>query len=179
MDLYPDLLSTKDGKPYYRCKTKSGSLLFCSDVQLQIAASCESLFVDGTFSTCPAPYYQVLYLNGRCDENVFPLATALLPNKLQATYQEIFEAFNDLCDADFVFIHGDCEKSMNNAVQNIWPSAQLRLCRFHVLDAIRRHANSLGLRSIINRRPDFKKYYARIRQVFFLVKSSQVFAYWL
>ena len=56
---YSDLTTTKDGKPYYRGKTKSGSELFCSDVQLQIAASCESLFIDGTFGTCPFPFYQV------------------------------------------------------------------------------------------------------------------------
>ena len=169
---YPDLTTTKDGQPYYRGKTKSGSELFCSKTQLQIAGSCESIFIDGTFGTCPFPFYQVVYINGRCGENVYPLATALLPNKLQDTYKEVFELFLAVCqenghDLDAIYVHCDCEMAIINAVRAVFPSTQLRLCRFHVVDAIRRHANSLGLRGVINRRPDFKRFYNRVRQIFF------------
>ena len=103
---------------------------------------------------------------------MYPLCTALLPNKLQETYKEVFEMFLAVCqdngyDLDAAYVHSDCENAIINSVRAVFPSTQLRLCRFHVVDAIRRHANSLGLRGVINRRPDFKRYYTRVRQIFF------------
>ena len=143
-----------------------------SDTQLEIASSCTSLFVDGTFSICPHPFFQVLFVTGKVGINKFPIATALLPNKLEATYKETFFLIKDICaknnnDLDVLYVHSDCEQGLINAIKAAFPDAQIRLCRFHIVDAIRRHANSNGLRPIINRRSDFKKFYARVRQIFF------------
>ena len=48
---------------------------------------------------------------------------------------------------DFVFVHSDCEPGLINAVKAVLPNIQPRLCPFHIVDAIRRNANSLGLSS--------------------------------
>ena len=172
IEAYPDLTSTKDGKPFYRGKTDSGSELFMSDVQMDIAAESESIFIDGTFSICPQPFFQVVFISGKVGENVYPIATALCPNKLETTYHELLEKLKTTCEEngrqlDFVYAHSDCEMAIINAVRKVFPSVQIRLCRFHIIDAIRRYCNSKGLRGIINRRADFKRFYTRIRQVFF------------
>ena len=62
-----------------------------SDIQMEIAATVDSIFLDGTFSISPKPFYQVVFITGKVEDNVFPIATALLPNKLEATYREVLE----------------------------------------------------------------------------------------
>ena len=79
---YTDLVTTKRGKPFYRGKSKeTGGELFMSDIQIDIAAAADSIFIDGTFSIVPAPFYQVLFIVAKVGENTYPIATALLPNK--------------------------------------------------------------------------------------------------
>ena len=170
--LYSDLTKTKDGKPFYRGKTKSCAELFMTDVQIQIAAEADTIFIDGTFSTCPAPFFQIVYITAKVGENTYPVATALLPNKLEETYKDVVELFCAVCEehgmpVDFVFVHSDCEPGLINGVKAVLPNIQPRLCRFHIVDAIRRKANSLGLRPLINRSSDMKIFYGRLQQIFF------------
>ena len=70
-------------------------------------------------------------------------------------------------DLDFDFVHCDCEQGFITSVKTVFPNALIKLCRFHIVDAIRRHADSQGLRPLINRSSDFKKFYHRVRQIFF------------
>ena len=170
--LYSDLTTTKNNKPFYRGKTKGGSELFMSDAQLGIADSADSIFVDGTFSICPQPFYQVLFINAKFGENVYQLATALLPNKLETTYREVLELLRDVVaengkSLDPLYAHSDCEMAIINAIKFVFPNTQIRLCRFHIVDASRRYANSIGARPLINRHQDFKTFYHRSRQIMF------------
>ena len=58
---------------------------------------------------------------------------------------------------DFVYVHNDCEQAIINSVKYVFPNAEIKLCRFYIVDAIRRHANSQGLRRIIKDRSDFRQ----------------------
>ena len=87
-------------------------------------------------------------------------------------YIELLEKFTNVCEEagksiDFIFVHHDCEQAIINAVKKVFPNACSRLCRFHVIDSIRRHADRLGLRKLLKTRPDLRRFYARIRQIFF------------
>ena len=145
-----------------------------SPTQVEIASQCDSLFIDGTFSITPEPFFQVLFINGKNsdNDNVFPIATALMPNKLETSYRDVLEKIQDICqehgyELEFVYAHCDCEYAIINAIRVVFPCVQVRLCRFHVVDAIRRQADGRGLRRVINSHSDFKKLYTRSRQVFF------------
>ena len=143
-----------------------------TDVQIQIAATADTIFSDGTFSTCPAPFFQIVYISAKVEENTYPVATALLPNKLEGTYKDVVELFCAVCEeygmpVDFIYFHSDCEPGLINGVKAVLPNVQPRLCRFHIVDAIRRNANSLGLRPLINRRSNMKNFYGRLQQIFF------------
>ena len=172
IESYPDLTNTADGKPFYRGKTKSAAELFMSDIQMDIAASSQTIFMDGTFAICPFPFYQVVFFSAKVGDNVYPIATALLPNKLEATYKDVLQLIKDVFTEnnkvfDPVYVHSDCEFAILNAVKAIFPNAQNRLCRFHVNDAIRRNGDSYALRPLIKTKKPLKDFYRRITQIFF------------
>ena len=72
---YADLTTTKNGKPFYRGKTASGSEVFMTDDQIEIAGQTDTIFVDGTFWICPHPFFQVFIISAKVGQNVFPMAT--------------------------------------------------------------------------------------------------------
>ena len=172
INAYPDVTVTKDKKDFYRGKTDEGAEVFMSDVQIDIATNCTSVFLDGTFSIAPKPFYQVVFIHGKVGNNKYPIATALLPNKLEKTYREVLEKIRDLCaeqgkPLDPTYFHSDCEMAIINAIRAVFPRATPRLCRFHITDGIRRNGNTGGLRPIINKNHSFKQFYKRVQQIFF------------
>lgn len=83
---YDDMTKTDRGHAFYRGKTPSAVELFMSEAQIDIAASSDSLFLDGTFAICPEPFYQVVFLRCKVGENRYTVGTAFLPNKRETTY---------------------------------------------------------------------------------------------
>jgi hypothetical protein len=91
---YDDLSKTETGKTFWNGKTKTLSEVFMSPTQIEIAFAGESLFIDGTFSMCPFPFYQVLFLRTRVGSNRYIICTCLLPNKQEQTYHDVFAKIN-------------------------------------------------------------------------------------
>ena len=132
-----------NGGDFYRGTTATKSCVFMSDTQISMAEKSVSLFLDGTFSTCPAPFKQILILRGKIDNSFHTLAYALLPDKKESSYFDVLKAIRDLCRSkgkplNFKYCHSDCERAILNAVTKIFPNVDLRVCHFHVADAIRR-----------------------------------------
>ena len=169
---YTGLTTTERGHPFYRGKCNSGAEIFFSDAQMEIGCEADTLFIDGTFSICPEPFYQIVFMRAKVGTDRYTIATALLPNKQEKTYTEMLKCIAKTYEEngktfDFVFVHCDCEQGLINAIQSVIISAEVKLCRFHVVDAIRRHGNSHGLRQAMKQFPDFKRFYGRVRQIFF------------
>ena len=144
-----------------------------SDVGMEMAKDATDLFMDGTFATCPRPFYQKCYLRGKIGDQVFTLGYALLPNKLQQTYEDVLQFIADLCaDAgmplDPIEVHTDGERGIINAAQKVFPRAKIQVCFFHVVDAIRKKFDKLGLRPLIDQNEDFRQFYQRVKNIFFL-----------
>ena len=72
---------------------------------------------------------------------------------------------------NFVYVHCDCEQAIINAVRAIFPDAEIKLCRFHIVDAVRRNFNSIGLRTLMKHLGDLRRFYARVGQIFFFPPS--------
>ena len=66
---------------------------------------------------------------------------------------------------DFLFCHSDCERAILNAVTQSFPNVDIRVCHFHVADAIRRHCSSLGLTRLIRSNKNFQAFYERCRNI--------------
>ena len=151
-----------------------------SESQIEAALLSDTLFIDGTFSIAPEPFFQVVFLRGKVGENRFTFATALLPNKQEQTYVDMLMKVVETCAEvdtegheleerrlNFEYAHSDCELGIVNAEKRVFPTCKPKSCRFHVVDAIRRFADNCGLRKVIKQRSDFKRFYGRIRQIFF------------
>ena len=68
-----------------------------SDVQVDILSNATSINIDCTFGIVPKPHNQVAFVNARIGENVYCVATALLPNKDGKTYLELLQKIRDVC----------------------------------------------------------------------------------
>ena len=175
-ELYPDLLVTKRGKKFYRGRTESGSEVLMSDTGTEIGSQMTAVKIDCTFGITSEPFYQTLYMLGEVGDNNFHVATAFMPNKLEETYIDVFAKIKSVCEEngrsmDMVYVHCDCEQALMNAIKAEFPNAQIRLCRFHVVDAIRRNVNTGGLRPLVNRNDNFKQFYYRERETFYFPPS--------
>ena len=144
-----------------------------SDTQIEAAAQCNCLSLDGTFSTCPSPFFQNFILIGELDGKTYELAWVLMPNKLQATYKDVLLKFVEICQSagkqlDFNFVITDGERGLINAAREVFDTAKLLICHFHVSDSQRRFVTDNGLKPLIRIHEDIKKFYYRSKKIFFL-----------
>ena len=92
--------------------------------------------MDGTFELCPQIFYQIYTIHALNNNQVFPCVFALLPNKNEGTYNQIFrEVRNDVTrqrnePSDFLI---DFERAAVNAVTNQMPQLQVLKVNFNLV----------------------------------------------
>ncbi|CAF2972812.1 unnamed protein product [Rotaria sp. Silwood2] len=65
-------------------------LLFSTSEQLKMLFAAETIFMDGTFSTCPSMFDQVYTIHAIKYDQSFPCIFGLLPNRQKSTYHFMF-----------------------------------------------------------------------------------------
>ncbi len=73
-------------------------VIFATDDNLKLLAEAESVFVDGTFHTCPEVFYQIFTVYAFKSGQQFPLAYCLLPGKSREAYQRTFTMLKEKAD---------------------------------------------------------------------------------
>ena len=74
------------GNPFLRHLDNDWSIaIFATTENVRILQECEKIYIDGTFKTCPQPYYQFVTVHGKYLGEVFTLAMCLMTGKLSAT----------------------------------------------------------------------------------------------
>ena len=76
-------------------------LVFCARTELAVLHQSAYIVCDSTFEMCPNTAYQLYTLHGFCGGEAAPLVWALLPNKTQSTYKEMFKSVHDAMLAAF------------------------------------------------------------------------------
>lgn len=76
-------------------------------------------------------------IHGLENGHYVPLVFCLLPNKQASTYATAFSCVKDECSKlDISFnpetVYADFEKAVHSAVRQVFPSAVLKGCRFHL-----------------------------------------------
>ena len=66
-------------------------LLFSTDQNMRTLARCKTLNVDGTFSSIPKGFYQLLSIFGTIYGRSYPLVYCILSDKSSESYQRLFE----------------------------------------------------------------------------------------
>ena len=170
IESYGDLAKDLNGGPFYRGTTPSNAVLLMTTGGEEIAHRADSIFVDGTWKTCPKPYSMLFVMRAKVGETVHTIAYALMPDKKEKTYKEVLQKMQEICVAankplDFAFAHSDCERAIINAIKSVFPDTDIRLCHFHVADSVRRKVGSLGLKALLKTSQDFRTFYGRIQNI--------------
>lgn len=125
-------------------------VIFTTKLNLQTLCSADTLLMDGTFKSCPKPFYQLYTILAYINTFYMPLVFALLPDKTQATYETLLHYLLQQCDGTGLKcepqqILTDFERAAMNAVQANFTQSRLVGCRFHLGQTWWRRIQSLGL----------------------------------
>jgi len=122
--------------------------VFCAQAQLKVFHDSEFIVCDGTFEMCPDTAYQLYTMHGSHHGEHMPLVWALLPNKSNATYVEMFSAVRDALTSSFgdVGQHTflvDFETAAIKAINAIFCESNVKGCSFHSMQAVFRKVQGL------------------------------------
>jgi len=133
-------------------------LVFCAKTELAAMYRSKYLICDGTFEMSPDSSYQLYTMHGYIREEGMALLWAILPNKTQATYVELFtavrqaliESFGDIGEKRTFLT--DFELAAINAVREVFPepATVVKGCSFHFRQAILRRVGTEGLKTAYN-----------------------------
>ena len=124
-------------------------LLFCSDSELRHLYNSDYIICDGTFQMAPDTSYQLYTLHGYVNGEALALAWALLPNKSQQSYVEMFTALADAFARNFgdvgrhTFLT-DFESAAVNAIRPTFADSVVKGCTFHFRQAITRKVQAVS-----------------------------------
>ncbi|CAF1223506.1 unnamed protein product [Rotaria sordida] len=112
----------------------------------------DHLFFDGTFKSCPNPFYQLYSVHSVNGELSTPKLYTLLPDKKGPTYISIFNIILNLCHMNNIclnpkFVTIDFEQAAINAIKLIFPNATIKGCNFHFNKCIYTKLQDLGFQS--------------------------------
>lgn len=145
----------------FLCEFNEGGqrmLIFCSSESQTLLEETREFFIDGTFQSCPRPFYQLLTIHGdfgSTEKTVHtkPLIYVLMPDKKQQTYIALFELLKiKLPNLKIDRLHCDFEIALCNAVTETFPTVSVKGCFYHWTRNMWRKAKQLGHKSKHERR---------------------------
>ena len=80
----------EDGRRVLMPITDNDTLVFANDDNLRHLSPAGTIFLDGTFKSCPPQYAQLYSIHGLLDGHVVPLVYVLLANKTRTMYFNMF-----------------------------------------------------------------------------------------
>ncbi|KAL4112342.1 hypothetical protein QTP88_016151 [Uroleucon formosanum] len=146
--------TTNDNEQFIFVNNSVSSIIgFSTERNLNVLCDVTDIYMDGTFNVCPKFFTQLFTIHGLKDDVYIPLVFFLLPDKQKITYELAFKYLVDHCS-----LHGmtlapvqvfiDFEIAIHMAVESVWPTSQIRGCRFHLAQSWWRKIQNLGLSAI-------------------------------
>ena len=120
-------------------------IIFATNGNIKLLCEAETIYVDGTFQTCPSLFYQVFTIHAFKNGKQFPLIYALLPDKTQAMYIRAFELVKQRATSlhisvDPEIVLADFELAIKQAVELCFPTTDFGGCYFHFSQALMRNS---------------------------------------
>lgn len=144
-------LKTKQGEDFLLINDKQKNIvIFSCYTNILLLKEVDTLYMDGTFKYSARFFTQLFTIHGLKNGHYIPLIFCLLPSKTTEIYAYTFQLIVDKCSTLGVqllpqYITTDFEKSIINAIHEIWPLTQIIGCRFHLTQAWYRQIQKLGL----------------------------------
>ena len=141
---------TSDGEHFVLPSDNNDMIIFTTQANLAFLSQCKTLYVDGTFKTCPTLYAQLYSIQGLYAGYVIPLVYVLLPDKTSTTYYVMIGRIRDAVAKQKLILNpeviiSDFESGLLEAVRLQFPNAQHLGCHFHYGQALWRKFQELGL----------------------------------
>lgn len=148
--LKENIKSNQDEKFLLINDYENNILVFSTITNLKFLSQVDTILVDGTFKSCPKLFTQFFTIHGLSNGNYIPLVFFLLIDKSIETYKKAFLHLNSECiknNINFLpkMLFADFEKAIHSAVLFVWPSVELKGCRFHLGQSWWRKIQTLGL----------------------------------
>lgn len=146
-----DFKTTVDGRVFLQADSGQDDkiLVFATDAALERLCASQTVYMDGTFYTCPRLFHQLFTFHVEAYGKMFPLMFAFLPDKSQATYQRLFQIVKERAQAHGLEfspsrIQTDYEQAIIVAVRQEFPGTRISGCLFHFGQALWRKIQGLG-----------------------------------
>ena len=97
IESFGDLAKDLNGGPFYRGTTPSNAVLLMTKGGEEIAHRACTVFMDGTWYSCPKPWPMMFVLRGKVGDTVHTIAYALMPDKKETTYKEVLQKMQEIC----------------------------------------------------------------------------------
>ena len=108
--------------------------------------------MDGTFKFCPKYFSQLYILVAEKNGWYIAVVSALLPDKMETTYNRLFRTLKQLVPNFPPKIMIDFEKAVMNSIKTNFPNCAISCCRFHLGQAWWRKIQNLGLTELFRDR---------------------------
>ena len=154
--------------------TAIGLLIFMSPKCAQKLQQCTDIYIDGTFSTCPKPFKQLVTIHGKYGNRILPFAFCMLISKHISLYRKMLHQLQ-LC---ILRVSGrpfqpcrvicDFEIALMNAIEIELPNTVIKGCFFHFCQSLWRKVQELGLSVVYRQDRCVKKVVRKIMTLAFL-----------
>jgi hypothetical protein len=128
-----------------------GLAVFTISRNLKTLAKCHTVYIDGTFRTSPAPYFQFVTIHGYFRDRVIPLVFCLLNGKQVGQYRKILRHIKRKTlrvsgqPFDPQKLVCDFEAAIIAAIQMELPNTRVQGCYFHLCQSLWRKVQEIGL----------------------------------
>ncbi|KAL8623791.1 hypothetical protein ACOMHN_054097 [Nucella lapillus] len=128
-----------------------GILVFATDENLQHLRQCSTVYMDGTFKSCPRPYNQVFTIFGNLNGFVIPFVHVLMAERTIGHYRQALQAVKTGVRRSTHhnwrprLIVSDFELALRTAIETELPATRIGGCYFHFNQALWRKIQELGL----------------------------------
>ena len=138
-------------------------VIFSSAKMRMIASTANEFFADGTYHIVPNGFATLYTIHAVVSGEVFPTFFCLMENEKEESFRRVFlfiRPFLLTLDENTV-VHTDCQLSAINALRNVF-RCKIRLCLFHINQALWRMVSKVGLACEYNN-PTKPKLHAYLR----------------
>jgi len=107
-------------------------IMFGTNQNLQVLKEFRNWCIDGTFKVAPTLFYQLFTIHALIDEKALPMVYCFLSNKQTDSYKRVFEKILEIGNAVPDSILTDYEMAEMNAINAVFPNAEIVGCFFHL-----------------------------------------------
>jgi len=143
-------ITTIENEDFLLDVDSTNNILFYSTISnLKLLCSCDKIFVDGTFYSCPKYFYQLFTIHIFKNGHYVPLSFFLLPDKSANTYASAFRCVVEKCSSKNLHFNpttliADFEEAIHVGAKFVWPQIKIIGCRFHLTQSWWRHIQNFG-----------------------------------